>query len=67
MFPAAAAISPATTCGERGGKALSRRYQRVVAQLDVSVVTRLLIMIDGLAQNLLLTMMDLPKSLLRGE
>jgi len=39
MLPAAAAIRPATTCGEEGGKVLSRRSQKAEAQLEVSVVT----------------------------
>jgi hypothetical protein len=50
------AIRPATTCGEEGGKVLNRRSQKAEAQLEVSVVTWL---------KRLLTMMDLPKSLLR--
>jgi hypothetical protein len=56
MLAAAAAIRPATTCGEEGGNVWSRRSQKAEAQLEVSVVTW---------WKRWLTMRDLPKSLLR--
>jgi hypothetical protein len=56
MLPAAAAIRPATTYGQEGGKVLSRRSQKAEAHLEVSVVTWL---------KRWLTMRDLPKSFLR--